>query len=49
VPFADMLESRLGSPLSINDDVATALLGEATYESYMDEKYVVYFILGTRI
>ena len=49
VPFADILERRLGCPVAIDNDVAGALYGEWSTGACHDVSYVAYVILGTGV
>ncbi len=49
VPFAAMMEERLGCPVAIDNDVAGALYGEWSIGACHNVNYVAYVILGTGV
>ena len=49
VPFADIMEKKLGCPAAIDNDVAGALMGEWKFGACAGEKHVAYIALGTGV
>lgn len=49
IPFRSIMENRLGCPVSIDNDVAGALMGEWAQGACRDERYVAYLTLGTGV
>lgn len=49
VPFADIMEKKLGCPVAIDNDVAGALMGEWKFGACVGEKHVAYVTLGTGV
>lgn len=49
VPFAEHMETALGCPVAIDNDIAGALMGEWKLGACAGEKYVLYMALGTGI
>lgn len=49
VPFAAMMEERLGCPVAIDNDVAGALYGEWSVGACHDVNHVAYVALGTGV
>ena len=46
VPFAEHMETALGCPVAIDNDIAGALMGEWKLGACAGEKYVLYMALG---
>lgn len=49
VPFAEIMETRLGCPVAIDNDVAGALIGEWKHGACRGKNNVVFLTLGTGV